>query len=169
MIRRGLFSLAIVSLLVVIQSTWLDVISIYGVRPDLSLIVVVYIAFKNPGIQGQAVGFASGLIQDSISMAPLGLNAFIKTTVALIANLLSGKFYIDRLLMPALFGFIAILLKALHLKVLSLFFGENIIVYQLFSSTLWIEALYTAVISPVIFMVLKPLDRLIVPAESNHE
>jgi rod shape-determining protein MreD len=169
MILRSLLSLLIVSLLLVVQSTWLEVISIYGVKPDISLIVIIYIAFKNPGLQGQTVGFASGLLQDSISMSPLGLNAFIKTSVALIANLLSGKFYIDWLLMPGLFGFVSILLKALYLYFLSMFFGGKIIVYQLFSSTLWLEALYTAIASPIIFLILRPIDRFIVPMDSIHE
>jgi cell shape-determining protein MreD len=102
-------------------------------------------------------------------MSPLGLNAFIKTSVALIANLLSGKFYIDWLLMPGLFGFVSILLKALYLYFLSMFFGEKIIVYQLFSSTLWLEALYTAIASPIIFLILRPIDRFIVPMDSIHE
>jgi len=169
MIRRGFISLMIVALVVVIQSTWLEAISIYGVKPDISLIVIVYIAFKNPGLQGQTVGFASGLLQDGISMSPLGLNAFIKTSVALIANLLSGKFYIDRLLMPALFGFISIILKAIYLYILSMFFGEKIIIYKLFSSTLWLEALYTAFVSPIIFLILSPIEHFIVPMDSIHE
>jgi rod shape-determining protein MreD len=147
----------------------LEVISIHGVKPDISLIVIVYIAFKNPGLQGQTIGFASGLLQDSISMSPLGVNAFIKTSVALVANLLSGKFYIDRLLMPGLFGFVSILLKSLYLYFLSLFFGDKIIVYQLFSSTLWLEALYTAIASPILFLILRPIDRFIVPMDSKHE
>jgi rod shape-determining protein MreD len=162
MIRRYILSFALVSLLVIIQSTWLDIISIYGVIPDISLILIVYISFKNSGIQGQTVGFATGLLQDSISAAPLGLNAFLKTSIALLANLLSGKFYIDRLLMPAIFGFMATLIKAIYLKVLSLFFVDHIIVYQLFDKILWIESFYNALISPIIFFALKPLDKYLV-------
>jgi rod shape-determining protein MreD len=169
MIRRWFFPMAIVATLVIIQSTWLDVIKIYDVKPDLSLIVIVYLAFKNPGLQGQSIGFFSGLIQDSISMAPLGLNALIKSTIALIANLLSGKFYIDKLLMPALLGFIAILMKAFQIKLLSLFFGDSIIIYRLFNSTLWIEAVYTAILSPVIFILLSALDPIILPSDIVHE
>lgn len=169
MIRRWLFSIFIVGFLVVIQSTWLDIIMINGVKPDLSLIVVVYLAFQNPGLQGQSIGFVAGLIQDTISMAPLGLNALLKTSIALVANLLSGKFYIDKLLMPALFGFLAIIMKALLLKLLSLFFGQAINIYHLFEPTLWIEAIYTAIISPIFFMLLRLINRLILPSEIVHE
>lgn len=165
MIRRWLLSFAIVSALVLVQSTWLDFIAVKGIVPDVSLLVVVFIAFKSPGAQGQAVGLASGFLQDSVSAAPLGLNAFIKTGVALLANLLSGKFYIDRLLMPALFGLLATVAKAVYLEVLGVFFRGAILSYDFFGSALWIEAAYNAVAAPILFFALKPVERFIVPTE----
>ncbi len=168
MIRHWLFSLFIVIFLIVAQSTWLDVIMINGVKPDLSLILIVYLSFKNPGLQGQSIGFLAGLIQDTISMAPLGLNAFLKTSIALIANLLSGKFYIDKIFMPGLFGFLAIIMKAFLLKLLSLFFGESINTYQLFEPMIWIESFYTAIISPVLFIIFNLIHRLILPSDIVH-
>ena len=167
MIRRWLISLALVSLLVVVQSTWLGFIAVYSVIPDLSLIALVYIAFKSPNLQGQGVGFVAGLLQDGISAAPFGLNAFVKTAVAWLANLLSGKFYIDRLLMPALFGFSMTLAKAAYLAILSSLFSGKIIGYDFLGKTLWIEAAYNAVVSPFMFMLLGPLDRFIVPKDTR--
>ncbi len=167
MIRRWLVSLALVSLLIVVQSTWLGFIAVYSVIPDLSLIAVVYIAFKSPNLQGQGVGFIAGLLQDGISAAPFGLNAFVKTAVAWLANLLSGKFYIDRLLMPALFGFSMTLAKAAYLAILSSIFAGKIAGYDFLGSTLWIEAAYNAVVSPFMFMLLGTLDRFIVPKDTR--
>ncbi|HOZ71021.1 MAG TPA: rod shape-determining protein MreD [Spirochaetales bacterium] len=167
MIRRWLASLALVSLLIVVQSTWLGVIAVYSVLPDLSLIAVVYIAFKSPNLQGQGVGFVAGLLQDGISAAPFGLNAFVKTAVAWLANLLSGKFYIDRLLMPALFGFSMTLAKAAYLAVLASLFSGKITGYDFLGSTLWIEAAYNAVVAPFMFMLLGFLDRFIVPRDAR--
>jgi len=167
MVRRWLLSFGIVVVLIVVQSTWLDYIAVYSVVPDLSLIAVVYLGFKNPGLQGQTIGFASGLLQDGISVAPFGLNAFIKTAVAWAANLLSGKFYIDRLLMPMLFGFVATIVKAVYLLLLSSFFPGKILSYDFFGSVLWIEAAYNAVAAPILFLMLSPLDRFIIPAEKH--
>jgi len=167
MIRRWVFSLCIVIVLLIIQSTWLDFIAIHEVIPDLSLIAVLYIAFKNPGLQGQTIGFAVGFLQDGISAAPLGLNSFIKTSVAWVANLLSGKFYIDKILMPIIFGFVATLLKAIYLAVLSVFFADKILHYDFLASTLWIEAGYNALVAPVLFFIFKPLDRFIIPQEQR--
>lgn len=167
MLRRWLLSFGLISILLVVQSTWLDYIAIYSIIPDLSLLAIVYISFKSPGLQGQSVGFAAGILQDGISAAPFGLNAFIKTSVAWLANLLSGKFYIDRILMPAIFGFVATLAKAIYLAILSIFFSDKILSYDLFGSVLWLEAAYNTVTAPVLFILLSPLDRFLIPTEKR--
>lgn len=167
MLRRWLLSFGLVTILVVAQSTWLDFIAVYSVVPDLSLMAVVYIAFKSRSIQGQSVGFAAGFLQDGISAAPFGLNAFIKTAVAWLANLLSGKFYIDRLLMPAIFGIVATLSKAAYLALLSFFFSGKILSYDLFGRTLWIEVAYNAVVAPFLFLLLSPLERFLIPPDKR--
>ena len=167
MLRRWLISFGLVTILVVAQSTWLDFMAVYSVVPDLSLLVVVYIAFKSRSLQGQSVGFIAGLLQDGISAAPFGLNAFIKTAVAWLANLLSGKFYIDRVLMPAIFGIVATLSKAVFLGILSFFFSGKILSYDFMGRTLWIEVAYNAVAAPLLFLLLSPLERFLIPPDKR--
>lgn len=164
MVRRWLLSFGLLATLIVIQSTWLDYISVYSVIPDLSLLAIVYISFKSPGLQGQSLGFMTGLMQDGISAAPFGLNAFIKTSVGWLANLLSGKFYIDKFLIPAIFGSVATLIKAIYLTILAMIFPQKILSYNFFSSVLWIEIAYNAIAAPVLFMLMHPLDRFILPS-----
>ena len=167
MLRRWLFSFGLIAILIVIQSTWLDYIALYSVVPDLSLLAIVYISFKSPGLQGQSLGFVAGLLQDGISAAPFGLNAFIKTSIGWLANLLSGKFYIDKFLMPAIFGSIATLAKALYLIILTTIFSGKILSYDLLNRVLWIEVAYNAVVAPVLFILLSPLDRFLIPMEKH--
>ncbi len=165
MIRRFLLSLSLVTLALIVQSTWLEAIAIRSVLPDLALLVLVFISFHSPSLQGQAVGFVAGFLQDGISAGPLGLNSFVKTAIAWSFNALSGKFYIDRLLMPLLFGFTATLLKALYYALLSWIFGDKVQAYQFFSAYLWIEAGYNAALAPLLFLVLSPIKRFLVSRE----
>lgn len=167
MLRRWLLSFGLVAILMVIQSTWLDYIAFYSVIPDLSLLAIVYISFKSPGLQGQGLGFVAGLLQDGISAAPFGLNAFIKTSVGWLANLLSGKFYIDKFLMPAIFGSVATLAKAVFLGILAIFFPGKILCYDIVSSVLWIEVAYNAIVAPILFFLLSPLDQFLIPVEKR--
>lgn len=168
MLRRWVLSLGLLLAFIALQSTWLGYIAVYAVVPDLSLLAVVFLAFKSPTVQGQSLGFVAGLIEDGISAAPFGLNAFVKAGVALLSNLLSGKFYIDRLLMPAVFGLAATLAKAGYLAVLALFFKEAVVPYDFASRALWIECAYNAVAAPILFLAMSPLERFLVIPERNR-
>jgi rod shape-determining protein MreD len=109
----------------------------------------------------------AGLLQDGISAAPFGLNALIKTSIGWLANLLSGKFYIDKILMPAIFGIVATLAKAFFLTILAAIFPGKILSYDFLSSVLWIEVAYNAVVAPVLFLLLSQLDRFLIPVEKR--
>lgn len=150
-----------------LQSTWMHAVAVYAVIPDLALLVVVYVSFQNVRTEGIATGFLSGLLQDFISSAPLGFNAFVRTVIAFGFNLISGSFYIDRILMPMLFGAAATLIKALSTAVLALAFPAFVHGYDFLDRILWIETAYNAVLAPILFFILGLLGSLFVTARNR--
>ena len=76
---RDLFVLLAV---LVLQATLLYRIEIAGIRPDLLVAFVVYLAWMRGPVTGTIAGFAVGLLQDLDASGPLGLNAFSKSLVA---------------------------------------------------------------------------------------
>lgn len=169
MIRRLAFSFMLVSILLIVQTTWLDAIAIYSVLPDLALLAIIYISFKAHGLQGQMTGFFAGLLQDGVSAAPLGLSALINTVLATLFNSLSGRFYIDKILMPLLFGIAATIMKALMLAVFSWIFKEKILAYDFLQPLIWIETAYNGLLAPILFLLLGFMDRFLLPMESKHD
>lgn len=163
MIKSFVWSLALTVAALILQSTWLSAVALRSVTPDLALLIVVYVSFHGRSMQGQALGFIAGFLQDGISAGPLGLNSFVKTAVAWTFSSLSGKFYIDRLLMPMLFGFAATVYKAAIYGGLSLLLPGKVLGYDFTSAPLWIEAGYNAAVAPVLFLLLHPLNRLLIP------
>lgn len=163
MIKSFVWSLALTVAALILQSTWLSAVAVRSVTPDLALLIVVYISFHGRSLQGQALGFVAGFLQDGISAGPMGLNSFVKTAVAWTFNSLSGKFYIDRLLMPMLFGFAATVYKAAIYAGVSLLMPGKVLGYDFAAATLWIEAGYNAAAAPVLFFLLRPLNRLLIP------
>lgn len=163
MIKSFVWSLALTVGALILQSTWLSAIAVRSVTPDLALLIVVYVSFHGRSLQGQALGFVTGFLQDGISAGPMGLNSFVKAAVAWTFSSLSGKFYIDRLLMPMLFGFAATVYKALIYGGLSLILPGKVLGYDFAAAPLWIEAGYTAAAAPVLFLILIPLNRLLIP------
>lgn len=130
------------------------------VMPDLVMLVIVYVSFVNSSSVGSTTGFISGLILDFLSASPIGLNAFTKTVTGYVAGKFSGSFNLDRLVIPALMGLGATVLKALVTLLLSLFFGPSIVAYRVAGSALWLEMAANVVCAPVVFAILSQFPSL---------
>lgn len=168
MIRSIGVSTALIVLLSLVQSTWLGSIAILGVVPDLGLLVLIWVSYKNGLVEGPASGFIAGLLEDAISAAPLGFNAFLKTVIAWAVGLLHGSFYIDRIFLPILLGAGATILKALASLLLGLLFDNRVQVYDLLGSAIWIEAAYNGLLAPFVFLLLSTMRKLLVTEASRE-
>jgi rod shape-determining protein MreD len=162
MIRSVLLSTLLLVACTFAQSTWLGGIALFGVVPDLSLIVLIWVSYKNGQVEGPISGFLSGLAEDFLSTSPLGFHAFVKTTVAAATAVLHGSFFIDRLLLPILLGVFGTIAKAIAIGLLYLVFGSSIHAYSFVDKVLWIEAAYNGLLAPVVFLALSPLSRFLV-------
>jgi len=150
-----------------LQSTWLGAIAVFGVIPDLSLIVLIWVSYRNGLVEGPVSGFLAGIAEDLLSAAPIGFNAFIKTAVAACAGLLHGNFFIDRIALPFVLGFLGTLAKALAAALLKLLFSYHVLGYDFLGPSLWVEAAYNGLLAPILFLLLTALKRLLV-TEIDH-
>jgi rod shape-determining protein MreD len=162
MIRSVLLSTALLIACTFIQSTWFGGIAVFGVVPDLSIIVLIWISYKNGQVEGPISGFLAGLAEDFVSTSPLGFHAFIKTAVAALTAILHGSFFIDKLVLPILLGISGTIVKAIAVGVLYVLFGSPIHAYSFVDKTLWVEAAYNGLLSPLVFLLLGPLGRFLV-------
>jgi len=162
MIRSILFSSILLIVSGIVQSTWFGAISVFGAIPDLSLVILVWLAYKNGPVEGPVSGFIAGFAEDCISASPLGFHAFVKTFVAAMAGLLHGSFYIDRIFLPLVMGFLATILKAVGAGFLVLLFGVKMQTYNFLDRILWVEAVYNGLIAPLVFLLLGLLKKVLV-------
>ncbi|MDC7225863.1 MAG: rod shape-determining protein MreD [Spirochaetales bacterium] len=151
-----LFGLIITVLFVVIQSTLLQKISVYGVVPDIALIMIVFISNSCGAMKGQMLGFIAGLIQDFLSAGPLGFNALVRTVVGFFFGRMKGKLFLDSILLPVLFIIVASLIKEAMTALIGLIFmaESNLIV---FGRDFLIELGMNAFLAPFCFALLKLL------------
>jgi rod shape-determining protein MreD len=162
MIRSVVFSTILIIGCTFAQSTWFGSIAIFGIVPDISLVVLIWVSYRNGLVEGPVSGFISGFAEDFLSASPLGFHAFIKTAVASAAALLHGTFFIDKLLLPFALGISGTIAKALAAGALHLLFGNKIHMYSFVDSILWIEAAYNGLLAPIIFFLLGPLSPFLV-------
>ena len=134
--------------------------------PDLLLLVLLFISIKKGALSGEITGFSSGVIIDFFSTSPFGLNSLVRTIIGYITGFLHVSIETSGFYIPLLLGFVATLIKALLLLIVSFFYTEQIMVYSIFSVTLWIECLLNALFAPLVF---KFLSFFKVFSSSNNE
>jgi rod shape-determining protein MreD len=155
MIRSIVWSAVFMSIFAFMQSTICQRIAIFGVVPDIALVVLVFTSIKNGSMEGQVSGFLSGITFDVISSAPLGFNVLVRTLLGYLYGLFHQKLFVDVLIGPFLLVFTATLLKTGMGSFLGLVFPGSISFFPSLGKIVLIEALYNAVIAPVVFLILR--------------
>lgn len=138
----------------VFQSTLFNGIAVLGVIPDISLIVILYTSNQNGSLTGQLSGFFAGIVEDFLSLSPLGFHALYKTVIGFICGKTKDTVFIDPVLMPMLIVLIGTILKGAFVLLISLFFSIPPGASNVFSSHFWIEIIYNTVLAPFVFALL---------------
>lgn len=86
--------LAILALL--IQTVFVQRVSVFGIRPDLVLLVVVYVGTSRGHVEATLIGLLSGLAQDAYNPSYMGLNAFAKSIVGFGCGYAHGVLAVER-------------------------------------------------------------------------
>ncbi|HET9252224.1 MAG TPA: rod shape-determining protein MreD [Candidatus Eisenbacteria bacterium] len=106
---RGVRDLFVLLVVLVLQATLLYRIEIAGIRPDLLVAFVVYLAWMRGPVTGTIAGFGVGLLQDLDAPGPLGLNAFSKSLVAFLVAKAGFRVHRSNLGVRFAFFFLAML------------------------------------------------------------
>ena len=137
---------------VLLQTTVLGIVAVRGVTPDLLLILLVFLALRRGSMSGQIAGFAGGLLEDLVSLAPLGFHALVRTLVGFSSGTLHGLIRTSAIAVPVLiFG--ASVVKGMASAFLGLVFDIHPDLHLL-EGRFWIEAAYSAVLAPFLFALL---------------
>jgi rod shape-determining protein MreD len=142
-------SLFVVLVLLLLQTTFIPMISVAGVVPDLLLIWLVIMALKRGQVETTVAGFFIGLLQDIAATKFLGLAALTKT----IAGFAMGYFYNENMTEGTLgsYRFVMLVFLAGFLHNLVYFFiflqgGDDSIFFRAIGLSV-AHAIYTAVIA----------------------
>lgn len=83
----------------IIQSTVVEHISIRGIKPDIILIILIYVSLRSGSLIGVILGFSVGLLQDFYGPpANLGLNALCKSLLGFGVGIGKEGLYKDSML-----------------------------------------------------------------------
>ena len=164
-VKLILLSLLLLFIALLLQSTVFAVLKIHNIGPDLGLIVLIFIATSKGVMPGQTCGFLLGLLEGFASGMPLaiGFNAFIKTILGFLFGLTEGTISVSSSLIPFFLAGAGTIMKGILSAIVVLIFGIPDRLsgdFWIFLGNIGIEAAYTAVLAPFIFLILRRIKYL---------
>ncbi len=84
-------------------------IALFGVTPNLLLLVVITLAFVEGSSDGAAAGFAAGLLMDLLSTGPIGAWALVMSVTGYLSGSLKQNLFAEGWLAPVTVGAVAAL------------------------------------------------------------
>jgi rod shape-determining protein MreD len=167
MVKNVVWACVIILFAAILESTILPRLAIYQARPDLALVILVFVSYVNGTMTGQLTGFCSGILLDFLSAAPLGLNAFIRTLIGAAAGIMKGTFFLDAVFLPMVLCALATLAKALLVFVLHLLFAGAVPAYSFTAPKLWVELFLNTFSAPLLFGLLRQFKPILMGKEER--
>jgi rod shape-determining protein MreD len=111
---RSAATLIVAYLLLILQSTVLELAPVRMAAPSLGLLVVMHVGLspKWSLSSGAVVAFATGYLLDLVSGAPQGVHALVFVLMVLFARILSTRIAVTGIVLTAATGFVASLVAA---------------------------------------------------------
>lgn len=153
---RGLYIFGIILFfpLLIIQSNIIPLLSIYGVIPDLILILLVYFTLRLGQMHGTILGFIYGFFLDLITGNIFGSAMIAKTLSGFVAGYFYNENKLDVYFKSFIFSLIVLLSATIDSFIFSFFSSvelEKSILLRFFEQGIF-PGIYTAVVSTILVM-----------------
>jgi rod shape-determining protein MreD len=150
-VRLGLLITAIL----ILQVAVFPHLQIYGVVPDLGLLVAIAVGYEYGAEAGAVTGFVAGLGYDLFLETPLGLCALSYAIVGYFMGVIESGLFRSPRWLPSLLGAIGGLAGGLLFIGIGVLAGEEIVKGQHAIVVISIAALYDALLAPFVFLLVR--------------
>jgi len=142
----GLFS-------IIFQTSVFDKLEIFGTKPDLLLILVVYANLDKKIYKGLAVALIGGILADGFSGAIFGLQLICKQVDALVTQFLSRRLFVNEKFVKILIIAIVSLADRIVLYSTSILLNQNMNTLLYLARNTAVIILYNVIVSLILFKV----------------
>jgi len=165
---RSAATLTVAYLLLILQSTILELAPVHMAVPSFALLVVLHVGLSTSkwSISSAAVvAFITGYLFDLVSGAPQGVHAFVFTLMALFARALTTRVAVNGIVLGAATSFVASLLASFLIVVVRAQVAPEGGYGGLRQAPL--EAVLTAIVGPFVLSLFRRLDGRVDMARSR--
>ncbi len=156
---RVILYIIIIFIFVTTQVTFLNFIDIFGVRPNLIIILIVSISLLEGRNYGAAVGFTAGLCLDSVAGVALGYQALIGMLLGVLLGNINKRFFKENIFVMIICTFISTILFESAIIFVSHTIGLKINYIETLESLILPEAVINSLVGAVIFLLLVVINR----------
>ena len=151
--KRVILPLFVGILFLTLQTTLFASLPIQRIRPDIVLILTLYLGLSYPPISGGILAFLMGCLMDLFSGNSFGLYTLSRPFLFYVAQLFKDRFYMGDFSFQFFFGFIFTLFEGLLILLLlnALNPGPLGHLYPLFFTFLLPQSFFTGLITPILF------------------
>lgn len=135
----------------VIQSTILPYMTIFGAAPNTALIIIVIISLLKGKYYGGFFGLALGLVQDIIFGTVIGVNALIYFLLGYTIGLIQSTLNIENKIIPVLCTALGTILYNLLYFLFMFFLARNIPMDVMVKKTFSIGIIYNSLLSIFVY------------------
>src|SRR3989338_1798652 len=146
--------LVLALLFLVIENTLLIIFFPSLLIPDVILIMVFYLGFRNRSISGMLTAFSLGYLSDVFSAGVIGASSFTLVVVFVITSMLARLLNLNSMLIKVGGAIFMSILKGVLTYFVFRFLNQDIPFYIIFPT-----AISTGIISPFIFTILKKVEK----------
>ena len=151
--KKSLFTyILIVFIALLLQATVFNNIIIFGIRPNIVLILVISIAIVAGSFQGSVVGFFSGFFMDIFFTSEIGFYSLLMLYTGLIAGIINKKMYKESVLIAMFLTFLLSIVYEILVYFLGIFIlGDRNFVFA-FREIIIIEALINSILAIFVYI-----------------
>lgn len=144
---RTMLWLSVIILSIIIQTTFLPLIAIQGVYPDMLLVIVVSYSLLSGKEKGVGMGFFAGLLQDLASGSVFGTVTLSKLATGYIFGLAERKVFKEHVFLPVAATAVATVLNSMMMFLLLFMLGIKVNILPTVMNSVLPLALYNLMIA----------------------
>jgi len=157
----------LIFLTALIQSTIVDSIKIYGVKPNLTIVVIVCVALLRNATEGAVIGLLCGLMQDAVSGRAIGFYALLGLYLGLVIAKSNKKLNKENILIAIFLTFVSTVVYEYVVYFFTTVFRAPLDFVYPFKNKILIEAIYNSVISILVFIIVSRIHKRFEEFEKN--
>ena len=147
-------NILLIALVLLIQSTIMGRFDLFGVRPDLGMLILLYIANSSGSSESVWYGFMIGFLQDVYTPEYLGFNTFTMSIIGYLLGFVNERVTMEKIPVRIVVTLFACILH--DLLFVSLYTHLDLsLAFNLYVFTGFLGAVYTTVLSVLFITVLE--------------